>query len=125
MKDFDTFSEQIDLLIENNTPLSVISKIFHYSEQELEEYNKVSRKKLYSKRPDFIFSEIEEPYDLCCPITNILFVNPVTAGDGQIYEKEAIEQWIIDKGTSPINFQNLTNRNIVPSNLHKKKSDGI
>ena len=35
-----------------------------------------------------------EPSDLCCPITRELFVDPVSAADGETYERAAIEAWI-------------------------------
>ena len=38
------------------------------------------------------------PPDLCCPITKELFMDPVTCvGDGETYEREAIERHIRDK----------------------------
>jgi len=70
--------------------------------------------------PGLIFKEIEEPKDLCCPITNKLFLSPVSADDGHIYEKEAIEQWVNEKGCSPT-FEKISLQNIVPSNLHISK----
>jgi len=72
----------------------VISQVFHFTEKELEDYIKSSKRKIYLNNPDLIFTEIKEPLDLQCPISNSLFINPVTAGDGNTYEKEAIEQWI-------------------------------
>jgi TPR repeat protein len=47
--------------------------------------------------------------ELVCPITQDLPVNPVTAEDGRIYEKSAIEEWINRKHRSPV-----TNRLIGP-----------
>ena len=37
------------------------------------------------------------PLDLCCPITKELFVDPVNAADGEVYERAAIERHIRDK----------------------------
>mmetsp|Transcript_32808 Transcript_32808/g.67028 ORF Transcript_32808/g.67028 Transcript_32808/m.67028 type:complete len:682 (+) Transcript_32808:659-2704(+) len=37
------------------------------------------------------------PADLCCPITKVLFVDPVVAADGETYERGAIERWIAGK----------------------------
>ena len=38
------------------------------------------------------------PLDLCCPITKELFIDPVFCmGDGETYEREAIERHIRDK----------------------------
>lgn len=41
------------------------------------------------------------PTDLLCPLTKQLFVEPVIAGDGQTYERAAIEEWLKTHGTSP------------------------
>ena len=38
---------------------------------------------------------------ITCPITLAPMINPVTAPDGQTYEKNAIIQWLNEKGTSP------------------------
>lgn len=38
---------------------------------------------------------------ITCPITLAPMHNPVTAPDGQTYEKEAIVKWLSEKGTSP------------------------
>jgi len=37
-----------------------------------------------------------------CPITHLPFVHPVIASDGIMYEKDAIQQWIQECGTSPV-----------------------
>lgn len=37
---------------------------------------------------------------LTCPITCELMVDPVTAADGQTYERHAIVQWFERKGTA-------------------------
>jgi hypothetical protein len=41
------------------------------------------------------------PYFIC-PITHVPFVHPVIASDGITYEKDAIQQWIQERGTSPV-----------------------
>jgi len=45
--------------------------------------------------------------DLICPITFELFRDPVVAGDGHVYEREAITQWILEHGTSPFTREPL------------------
>lgn len=44
---------------------------------------------------------------LICPITFDIFRDPVIANDGHVYERAAITQWIIRRGTSPIIRQPL------------------
>ncbi len=63
--------------------------------------------------------EIEE--DFLCPITQSLIRDPVTTVDGQMYEREAIEQWFsTDKTTSPITNKSLESKQLT-SNIFAKK----
>ncbi|KAK9824008.1 hypothetical protein WJX72_006929 [[Myrmecia] bisecta] len=39
---------------------------------------------------------------LCCPITQVIFQDPVIAADGQTYERSAIEDWLQRNNTSPM-----------------------
>jgi len=58
---------------------------------------------------------------LTCPLTYELFVDPVfCAGDGQTYERSAIERWIKMKKTSPFNNLPLKSTKIYP-NYHARK----
>jgi len=45
---------------------------------------------------------------ITCPITLSPMHNPVTAPDGQTYEKEAIVKWLNEKGTSPHDRRNMS-----------------
>ncbi|MFN7094567.1 MAG: ankyrin repeat domain-containing protein, partial [Burkholderiales bacterium] len=54
--------------------------------------------------------KIEFPENLLCPLTHEPFKEPVIAKDGHTYEKEAIEKWVIEKGTSPKTQENLSYR---------------
>lgn len=45
-----------------------------------------------------------------CPITLELPVDPVTAKDGNIYERSAIERWLRDHNTSPSTNQRMGSR---------------
>jgi hypothetical protein len=45
--------------------------------------------------------------DLICPITMQVFRDPVLAGDGRVYEREAISRWILEHGTSPFTREPL------------------
>ncbi|CAF4313236.1 unnamed protein product, partial [Rotaria sordida] len=45
--------------------------------------------------------------ELVCPITFERFHDPVIAGDGHIYERAEIIQWIREKGTSPLTREPL------------------
>ncbi|KAK9823299.1 hypothetical protein WJX72_001733 [[Myrmecia] bisecta] len=39
---------------------------------------------------------------LCCPITQVIFQDPVIAADGQTYERSAIDDWLQRNNTSPM-----------------------
>ena len=39
--------------------------------------------------------------ELCCPITQELPIDPVTAEDGRVYERSAIEEWLSTNEKSP------------------------
>mmetsp|Transcript_127380 Transcript_127380/g.271569 ORF Transcript_127380/g.271569 Transcript_127380/m.271569 type:complete len:259 (-) Transcript_127380:97-873(-) len=53
----------------------------------------------------------ESATELVCPITHALPLDPVTAEDGHFYEREAIEQWLLQgNGTSPVTHENMGHR---------------
>ncbi|CAF4900544.1 unnamed protein product [Rotaria sp. Silwood1] len=63
-------------------------------------------------------SDVNPPDDLLlCPITLALFRDPVLAQDGHTYERQAILEWIENKGTSPITGQKLS-----PEHLHLNRA---
>lgn len=61
-----------------------------------------------------------EESDLVCPITLEIFRDPVKATDGHIYEREAIEKWIVDHGTSPITRETLKINELIPQSQLKQ-----
>ena len=60
--------------------------------------------------------------DFLCPITQSFIRDPVTTSDGQMYEREAIEQWF-SKGntTSPVTNEPLEDQKLTPNVFAKKK----
>ena len=52
--------------------------------------------------------------NIICPITHQIYYDPVTASDGQTYEKEAIEEWLGKNNISPLT-QNKLNSNMYPA----------
>ena len=60
---------------------------------------------------------METSNDLICPITLDVCRDPVLAGDGHIYERSAIVQWIEQQGTSP-----LTRKPLNLDDLHSETS---
>ncbi|CAF2977641.1 unnamed protein product [Rotaria sp. Silwood2] len=57
---------------------------------------------------------------LLCPLSYVLFRNPVVAQDGHTYERAAIEDWIRRNGRSPITQQRLSIENLYPNHLVEK-----
>lgn len=60
---------------------------------------------------------------LSCPITLEIFRDPVMAQDGHTYEREAIEEWIQNNGTSPVTNQKLSIEHLAPNHAIKKVVD--
>lgn len=46
---------------------------------------------------------------LICPITLEIMEDPVMASDGITYERRAIKEWLLQKGTSPVTREPITN----------------
>jgi len=55
------------------------------------------------------------PNEFYCPITFGLMQDPVIAADGHTYEREAIEQWLMNHSTSPKTNLPLTSSNLIPN----------
>merc|ERR1712014_552650 len=45
---------------------------------------------------------LEEDPDLCCPVSLMVFVEPVRASDGFIYDKKMLDQLLKNKQRSPM-----------------------
>ena len=58
-----------------------------------------------------------------CPITLVQMNNPVTTPSGRTYEKEAIENWIDCKGTSPMSRNPLSIEELRPNRALKDLID--
>ena len=58
--------------------------------------------------------------DLTCPITLEVFHDPVVAGDGRVYEREAITRWIVEHGTSPFTREPLRS-NELQADTHMRR----
>jgi Mg-chelatase subunit ChlD len=62
----------------------------------------------------------EDP-DLSCPITLVLFCDPVVASDGCVYEKSAIEELIRTQGLSPMTHKPLA-QELFPADEEKARA---
>ena len=71
-------------------------------------------------------SEVEIDEDFLCPITQLLIRDPVTTCDGQMYEREAIEQWFSKGNTTSPNTNNpLENTQLTPNVFAKKQINSL
>ena len=55
-----------------------------------------------------------------CPITQGIMVDPVIASDGHAYERDAIEEWLRRKGTSPVTREPLLDQRLTTSYTLRK-----
>lgn len=60
------------------------------------------------------------PHSFLCPIRHAVMRDPVIAGDGHSYEREAIERWIQSRGRSPLTTNPLSLDTLIP-NLNLKQ----
>lgn len=66
------------------------------------------------KKSGGVANEVIDPIFIC-PITQEVMVDPVIAADGNCYERSAIEQWFMNKDTSPMTNQRLDNKTLIPN----------
>jgi len=67
---------------------------------------------------------MEIPREFRCVLTNLIMYDPVNNGNGEIYEREAIEDWLKINRTSPKTNKTLENVNsFTPDRLLKMKID--
>ncbi len=82
--------------------------------------NRNTHKKMITKpimiRREFICFRDE----FTCPITRDLLRDPWLAADGHSYERDAIEQWLVSRGTSPKTGQPLESRVLIPNHNLKR-----
>jgi ankyrin repeat protein len=50
---------------------------------------------------------------LTCPITGLIFDDPVKANDGHTYERSAIEEWFADHSTSPMTGNPIKDKTLI------------
>lgn len=63
----------------------------------------------------------QAPEAFCCPITGEIMVDPMVASDGHTYERNAIENWLIEmnKNTSPMTNEKLKSKELIPAHTLK------
>ena len=56
------------------------------------------------------------PPEICCPITQLIMIDPVKTDDNNTYERRAIERWFNHgHSTSPLTNLNLPTLNLIPN----------
>eukprot|EP00298_Acanthocystis_sp_HF-20_P001066 c11455_g1_i1.p1 GENE.c11455_g1_i1~~c11455_g1_i1.p1 ORF type:complete len:575 (-),score=157.01 c11455_g1_i1:14-1738(-) len=58
-------------------------------------------------------SSVPVPEDFLCPILRSIMNNPVIATDGYIYERDAIEDWLMKSSTSPSTGEEMMSGNFI------------
>lgn len=61
------------------------------------------------------------PEDFLCPITREMMIDPVVIADGHTYERNAIEEWLVRKHTSPMTNQELVYEAIIPNHALRRQ----
>ena len=61
------------------------------------------------------FSDIPESY--CCPITQLLMLDPVVTCDGHSYERVAISEWFARRSTSPLTGAPLNSTKLIANTM--------
>ena len=87
---------------------------------DLERKHAVSERK--ARRISGVMDSIADNW--LCPITLELPIDPVTAEDGKIYERSAIEQWLSQKMTSP-STNNPMGRRLFPAPQAKSTIEAL
>jgi hypothetical protein len=82
--------------------------------------NKVQRPlkntvKKHVKKQAVAVTEPEVPQAFLCPITYELMEDPVVAGDGHTYERQAIEHWFSNRNRSPMTSVVLDSKALLPN----------
>lgn len=67
-----------------------------------------------SRRRQLEDAGIEVPKDYLCPITLEIMADPVIASDGFVYERAAIEQWLLRHKSSPSTNKPLDSATLIP-----------
>ena len=55
------------------------------------------------------------PNHLICPISQVLFVDPVTTVSGHTYSREAIETWFRTHDTDPLSNTRVASKALTPN----------
>lgn len=60
-----------------------------------------------------------------CPLSFTLMEDPVTAEDGQTYEREDIEEWLKTTKKSPVTGEEMKSKKLVPNSKTKQEIEDL
>ena len=107
----------------------------NYEEEKKEDLGQIRKKvseKFHQNRPHDVVVNMEKlkafeqkfrdkiPQDFYCPITNMLFVDPVVASDGNTYERGAIDIWLKEHDKSPLTNERMASKVLTQNTILKK-----
>ena len=67
--------------------------------------------------------QLEIPIELFCPLSMQIFLDPVELPCGTTVERQVIEKWLLEKGSSPFNRELLNQKDLKTNEVMKKKVD--
>ena len=76
---------------------------------------------LYTQGPATAATVTTVPDYLMCPISQEMFIDPVTTILGYTYERAFIEEWFEKHDTDPLTNEKLSSKTLVPNRLIKSE----
>ena len=84
-------------------PGKPLSKLTYEELLDQLKLSKIEAQRMLRQKSVKIETDQEVPEEFICPITQDVMRNPVLCSDGYVYEKAAIEEWLISRRkTSPM-----------------------
>jgi hypothetical protein len=71
--------------------------------------------------PPPLISTASVPEEFLCPIAAEIMDDPVVTGDGQTYERAAVEKWLINSHLSPLTGKRLDHKLLIPNVLVRRQ----
>ena len=73
-----------------------------------------------AKKPDLPF-----PKEFLCPISWDIMTDPVTCGDGIVYNRSNIAKWLEEHDTSPVTNERLRSKELIPNEELKRSIEAM
>jgi hypothetical protein len=95
------------LLAEKGVPKAAIARMLGLDESDTQGLTVAAGRMLGNAAQMKLDDLLYEPEELCCPVMLVVYNDPVIASDGFIYEKDAVQQLINAKRSSPMTREQL------------------